>query len=103
MSEIPKLETFSTYGTEIHCDDGNSNLDEEYKFKAVSIRSLKEVNTFWDKYKDNPMLFFKDFPKEQKDNAISNIRMNIEMKWISCKVNNIDFKDWLHDLLYKVE
>lgn len=92
MNEIPRLKV-------IRPSNKSTTRFEGFLYEG----NLKEVNAFYDKYKDNPWLFFKDFPKEQKNNSISNIGMSIDMKWISCKVNNKDFKDWLHDLLYKVE
>lgn len=92
MSEIPELQEFKLNPQ--YWKTSNKELLEEYiELNYISLTSLKEVNTFWDKYKDNDMQFVKDYPNYELD--AWEIKMNARGK-------NITFKDWLHDLLFKV-
>lgn len=92
MSEIPKLER-------THCL--NASIGKmEYHY---SEQSLKEVNDFWDKYKDNPSDFLMDFPEYEtfflKEFFLSKTDDRIYKSYGFYP----DYLLWLHDLLYKVE
>jgi hypothetical protein len=74
MSEIPKLKIIKPL------------IESTTQFDGFLYESnLKEVNAFWDKYKDNIELFKLDF------------KGIIERE----QVMQHEFNYWLHDLLYK--
>lgn len=86
MSEIPKLRV-------IRPSDKSTTRFEEF----LCEDNLQEVNTFWDKYKNNEKLFMRDYPKEY-EYYLEYLLLN------RCNIHNdLNWYDWLHDYLYKVE
>lgn len=86
MSEIPKLIKEDLYDL-YNCveKEQDKNMCPLY----ISLDNLKEVNAFYDKYKDDENSFWADY------NVIWKIYAKVRDK--------VNFKDWLHDYLYKVE
>lgn len=106
MSEIPKLKLCESVFVENigNKDEINFVVNNHNKEDIITLSSLKEVNTFYDKYKNNMGLFIKDFPEfktywEHREKSLSLCCMQ-EYLYIELFK---DFKDWLHDYLYKVE
>ena len=87
--EIPKLEV-------IECDYINNGVNGEY----IDLDNLKEVIAFWNKYKDNFTDFIRDFPQYLKPNKIDCVKWNMEGIIFYCKINDIDYNDWLFNELF---
>lgn len=92
MSEIPKLMYYV----------GNivNNINDTKSHYSIWIDdiNLKEVNDFWYKYKNRPMSFLEDYPEYNEE--VNDLLKYYE--FLSDKYKLI-FRNWLHDLLYKVE
>lgn len=88
MSEIPKLLKQTPKDIEYYCEDD----------LYIANKSLKEVNAFWDKYKDNEKQFMIDYPK-QYEYYLNHLFSNRTYSTI----NDLNWYNWLHDLLYKVD
>jgi hypothetical protein len=95
MSELPKLEKilFDTKEYELISRNKKEHKFRKFEF-VITEDSYKQQLVLWDKYKDNINLFVKDYPQYE-----------LEMWEIKMKQNKYynSEKDWLHDLLFKVE
>jgi len=105
MNEIPKLR----YCGMFECDLDDRDVDTEYKdniglITCISKKSYKEVLAFWDKYKDNPIEFSKEF-HGYLELFIKEKIIYTKFKDDYTEVNLIDlfkYRDWLHDKLFKL-
>jgi len=102
MNEIPKLR----YCGMFECDLDDIDMDAEYKdniglITCISKNSYKECLAFWEKYKDNCTMFWNDFgDKYIFDNFIKDIRYNDKGIMFDCKINGVEWRDWLHNLIF---
>jgi hypothetical protein len=108
MSEIPKLKLCESVFVENigNKDEINFVVNNHNKEDIITLSNLKEVNDFYDKYKDRYLLFFNDYPEYinifENYLKILDTPLNLESWIIRCLIVE-EFKNWLHDLLYKVE